>query len=642
MKKIFIFLFFPLLIFSQENPINFINPKDGEEFIGKRPEINIEFLKILKRETVLILVDNIDLTGISEITDKGINLKVKNVLPAGNHIVFVSGQDVEGINYQKNINFKTRHTETFEEAVFKEDLSLIYDSSIKQPEEVNQYSKYEGNFKTDLSLKNKGWNFSFNSNIRYLDKNSIQNATGGVYTENIYTFRSGFNLINYLIKGNFKDEKLNFFTELGNVSISETPNTLSGFSRRGGKIGFSSKLFTLNAFVMKSENIYSFSGGIGLDPAKEGNIKGASGSIKFFEEKLEFKGIYFEGEEPLNSLGISKDSNSISEGKVNAFLLTTNFFKGKFKTEMEADFSKYDADIEDEFAKKEDKAYRANFKGNIKYFSYDLFYNYFGKDYKAIGNQGLNKDNEIYGVRSGFNTGKNNINITISNQKDNVKEEPLFPQIETNQANLDYNFNGIKNFSIGFGLQNSSRETKIEAENIPKVSTDSNMFIGRINYFKGGFNIGINSMKLKLDDKTSINNDTSSLTNTIYLSYNSKYFSISPSISLNRTEAILTNYITDTFTTALNFNLKIIKELSFDGTTSYTTVKAKNKTVDMKNISSNIRLSYSLKSLLKEFIDPTIGLKAAYLNIKDNVNPLGSKDELTLFLAFTTGIPISF
>lgn len=641
MKNFFLILLLPLLIFSEENPINVISPQEGEEFIGKKPEIKVDFSKILKRETVLILVDNADLTGIAFISDKGLNLKVKNVLSSGNHSIFISAQDLEGVTYQKSINFKVEHSVSFEEAYLKEDISLTYDSSIKEPEKVNQYSKYEGNFGTNASLKNNNWNFAFNSNIRYLDKNSIQNATGGIYTENIYTFKSGFNLINYLIKGNYKKEKFDFLTELGNISVFETQNTLSGFSRRGGKIGFSSKLFTLSAFVMKSENVYSFSGGAGLDPAKEKNIKGYSGSIKY-KDKMEFKGIYYEGEEPLNSLGISSSSYTISKGKVQAFLFSTDFFKGKFKTEMEADFSKYDADNEDEFKEKEDKAYRANFKGNIKLFSYDLFYNYFGKDYKPIGNQGISRDNEIYGLRAGFNTRMNNVNLSISNQKDNVKEDRLFPQIETKQANIDYNFNGIKNFSIGFGIQNSQRETKIGVENIPKIDTGSIMFMGRVNYFKGSINIGINSIKLNLNDKTLLNNDTSSLTNTIYLSYSSKYFSISPSISLNKTEVTLTNYITDTFTAALNFNIKIIKDLSFDGTTSMTSIKAKNKTVDMGNLNSSVRLSYSLKSFFNEFIDPTIGFKANYMEIEDNVNPLGSKDELTIFLAFTTGIPLSF
>jgi len=642
MKNILIFLIFPFLIFSQESPINIISPQDGAEFIGKRPVIKAEFSKILKRETVLVLVDNIDLTGIADVTDKGVSLKIKNILPPGNHIIFISGQDLEGTNYQKTINFKSKHSEKFEEEYFKEDLSFIYDSSIKEPENTNQYSKYEGNFGSDANLKGKRWNFSFNSNIRYLDKNSIQNSTGGIYTENIYTFKSGFNLINYFIKGNYKRENFDFLTELGNISINETQNTLSGFSRRGGKIGISSKNFSLNAFSLKSENLYSFSGGTGINPSEDKNIKGFSGSIKLFDEKAEFKGIYFEGEEPLNSLGISSTSDSISKGSVKAYLFTTDFFKGKFKTEAEADFSKYDADTKDEFSEKEDKAYRANFKGNIKFFSYDLFYNYFGKDYKPIGNQGLNKDNEIYGLRAGLNTRKNNINFIISNQKDNVKEEPLFPQIETKQANLDYNFNGIKNFSIGFGIQNLFRETIKEVQNIPNVKTDSKMFMGRINYFKGSFNIGINSVKLNLNDKTPLNNDTSSFTNTLFISYNSKYFSISPSFSLNKTEVELTNYITDTFTGALNFNLKIIKDLSFDGTLSFSTIEAKNKTVDMGNFNSSVRLSYSLKSFFKEFIEPTIGLKANYSKIDDNVNPSGSRDDLTIFLAFTTGIPISF
>jgi hypothetical protein len=167
-------------------------------------------------------------------------------------------------------------------------------------------------------------------------------------------------------------------------------------------------------------------GGVGIEGTSEDHILGASGLVHFYERKLVFKGIYATGGEPSGSFGISTTSGK-KKGDVIGFLITSDFFQNKFRTEIEAGFSKYDPDTSDEFGSRNDNAYKLKAGGSLGSYNYEAAYEYIGRDYAVVGNQMIQKDKEGVTFVNGLNLFPHSINLNLSRYNDNVKGDDLFP-----------------------------------------------------------------------------------------------------------------------------------------------------------------------------------------------------------------------
>lgn len=613
--------------------VRLVTPADNAKIVSKKPEIRVEFPEPLPVQTLIVMLDGTDITQLLAVSDKGFVYNPFMVLNAGPHSLSISVTDKEGRQLQKNYSFTTRHSVPFEEAYSSNEASVIYDTILSEPDKFPNIpdSKVGGNLSSNSKIREKEWEFTFNTNVRYLDQNRPV----------FQPLQKGPDVANWVFNSSYSKDQLRLSSSIGDIQVNETQYTVFGLARKGGIFSFQYDTIKLSAFSVQSQQFYGLKG-IGIEGSLNDHILGASGGIALFDRKVEFKTIYVTGGEPGSSFGISTTDGS-KEGDVIGFLLKSDFFENKMKTEFEAAFSDYDPDNADEFGRKSDKAYKLKVDGYLGIYNYEAMYEYIGRDYAVVGNQMIQKDKQGVSVRNGLNLGVHSVNLFLSRYNDNVTGDDLFPRIVTYQGNLDYSFNGIPNLPMGLNYQTSIQDSTREPEGSYELSMHVDTLSGRINYMVDKFSVGFQTTYSLMNDKTPSNNDTTTATFTLMPSYNMQNMSFSSSFSFNQSQFHSTDLMTDTYTINLDIRTKFLKEKgAFDVGGTYNITKANDGSVNSRNLNTNFRLAYNIKGLLKGFLNPTIALRGTYMKNIDEVYSQSTNDEFILFLVLATSIPFSF
>jgi hypothetical protein len=624
-----------------DSPIQLLNPPEGTQIIAKKPLIKFSIKVPFDPQKLLVLLDGTDISGILETTPEGFEYRPMGVLLSGTHTLSITAYTVEGMELKKEFTFSTRHTQAVEEVYSKNDITLLYEKLLGQSDEaVNQPSwKDEANLSSESKLKEKEWEFSFKTNVRHIDQNLPVTPP----------LEKGFNLANYLFQGKYTGNRYSFLGETGDVLINETQNTVQGLARRGGDLVFQSKdlHLQLRTFAVKSEEVFGFNGGLGMETSTDDHITGVSGDLGLISDKVRIRTIYVTGGEKGNSFGISTTEGN-KKGDVMGYLFLTDFFKQKLMTEAELDFSRFDADTSDEFPRDRDKAYRLKIGGASGIYTYEGLYEYMGPNYEVIGNPGLQKDREGFTLKTGANFQIQTINLSLSRYNDNVNKNDLYPRIFTTLGTINYTFNKIRSLPIGLNYQRSIQDSSNEPEFTSPVKLYTDTFSGQIEYLKGGWHLTFQASYSPQDDRTPADNDSTTTTLTFIPHYGTVSFlgketlSITPTFSFNRFTSHLTNIYADTYTLTLDLNGDLYrKKITYGLGGTYNWIKASDNATKQDTLSTNFNVLYLLVKNLWGFLNPSIGIRGLYNRTNDRILDQ-TTNEFALFLVVQSVMSLSF
>jgi hypothetical protein len=343
----------------------------------------------------------------------------------------------------------------------------------------------------------------------------------------------GFDVANWLMTGVYKKNALQAQASIGDIQVTETPNTIN-LNRKGGLFQIDYDILQLKAFSVKNVQTFGLHEGLGVGMDTEDHVLGASAGVRLFDRKVEFKAIYLTGRggdnpsavstpnpqpgTPLNPFGTS-DQPGMKDGDVFGLLLTTDFLQNKVKTEFEADFSKFDPDTSDEFGKRSDSAYLGRAYGVLGTYNYDAKYEYFGRDYGTVGSLGAQRDREGTTVSQGVKLGTHSFLLNLSSYNDNVKNDPLLARIYQHMGGLNYTFAGIQNLTVGLGYQKSLQESRQEPAGSPQLDTMNDNLSANVSYAMGKLFLNLSALYSTLNDRASTDADTTSLTVTFTPAY---------------------------------------------------------------------------------------------------------------------------
>jgi len=661
------------------------NLKNGDKLISKKPEFEAEIISEIKPGSLMVMVDNVDVTQIAEISGNRMAYRPFMVMPAGTHLLTFSAQDPQGNPLQQTISFSTRHTVRFEEAASTNEVTGLYEALMVKTDTTMgstagvapstgtlPYSRVEGNWSTDNRIKDADWELSLKGNLRYFDQDQPV----------VYPLQYGVFPANYLLSGKYRKETYGLGVDFGDVMINESQYTAQNLARRGGLLSTNYKGFDFRAFSVLSQPVIGFYDGLGVHPTTDDHINGLSAGLKLLDKRMEFRAIYFKGGEtpatfrtitspaagtipaaPGNLLGTTPGatpgtglSGSITpvspyglsttlgrkEGEVAGFLFNTDFLQSKLKSEVELAFSRFDPDLSDQVGFKDDKAYRLKLGGLYDKFTYEAFYEYIGKDFDVIGTW-IQKDKQGMTVRGGAVFPTQSVNLTMTRFNDNVTGNPLYPRLVTTQGLVDYNYTRFSSFPINLNFS----KTVQDPYDIPTGSTapksDTNTISGRINYMALPWNIGFQTALSRQDDQSLFNNDTTLRTFTLTPMVSYPTFGISCSLSLNQTEYQQGNYRTDNFLLNLQLTGKLFNSrVTYELGNTYNILKSTNNSSDTRMLTRNFRLGYFLGRFFNGLFNPTVGVRGQYNHLIDNVNFSTARDDFALFLFISTSMPFSF
>jgi hypothetical protein len=142
--------------------------------------------------------------------------------------------------------------------------------------------------KSDNKLKKDEWETTLNTNIRYLEQSELPQDPQ----------KRGFDVANWTMTGAYNKDTTKAKVNFGDVSVTETPYTVSGLSRKGTVFKGEYDRYQMRSFVMRSEQSFGVDGGIGTDGSMDDHVFGTSFGVKLFDKKMEVKAIYVNGGDP--------------------------------------------------------------------------------------------------------------------------------------------------------------------------------------------------------------------------------------------------------------------------------------------------------------------------------------------------------
>jgi hypothetical protein len=499
--------------------------------------------------------------------------------------------------------------------------------------DTNPTSKIETNITSNSKIKEKGFEATLNTNIRYFEQNFPVEAP---------TYK-GFNIPNYLLSVKYGTEKFQFLTETGDVQISETQNT-ANLSKRGIKANVGYGDFRFSAFGVKAQQVVGlrdYKVDSGLQFMSGDRIQGVSGEVDLFKKKANFKIIHVTGEDKGESFGTWSAAGG-QKGETTGFLLKTDFFSQKLATEMEYDVANFDQDTSDTIPAARDEAYRFRISGQSGKFNYEGFYEYFGTQYSSIGNTGVQKDREGFTLKGGGNFEIHSINLSFSQYNDNVKKVGSLPRVFTYQEGLDYNFTKFKSLPMGINYQRTHQKSMEEPAGTVPTEIETDIISGKISFIKDPWNLGFNANYSNANDIYNGTNDNTNMTLGFAPAYSTEHFSVTPNFSWNRVRNDCTNERSNTYTVNLNVKGNLLnKKLDYETAYTFNKIKATDESSNSESTNINFRVGYRLAKQVLGLVNPTIGIRGTYSRSMDRISDT-KRDESTIFLFFSTNTLVSF
>ena len=223
----------------------------------------------------------------------------------------------------------------------------------------------------------------------------------------------------FLQRGEYIGSGFTMQTEMGDIGVSETTNTVWGLTGKGAKFGIRSDNGE-NAIRLSS---FAATGGIA-----DGLLVGLSGEVSFLAESARLKSVYASGRETLKPDGKRLVAGE-RRGDVLGLVAMLEPFKGVLAAEAEVDFAVFDRDTADDIRAIHDRAYRFRAGGAKGNFRYSALHESTGKDYRLMGSPVPRRDREGIALGMGAVFQLNALDLNFSRYNDNTGNSAGYPRL---------------------------------------------------------------------------------------------------------------------------------------------------------------------------------------------------------------------
>jgi len=605
-------------------------PAPESVVIGRRPQIEAMFppdLPAKVQDSVVVAVDGTDVTTQVTRQPGRLTYRPASGLKPGPHTVTLIFPD-PGLEASEPIkwSFSVRDYSALEEGSLDVEGSLTYEQAAKRVQETDPHWNLAGNVKISGRASERGVVVTLDGNLRYIDAEGPGPPGPG------QTPRNNFDLADFL----FTVSKDPHRFQLGDVQVTESfLSTGSSFSRRGGLLKVDLFGTEVHLFQVRSNSIVGFDHGLGIHDPDE-RIQGASVARDLLPDKaLRMKVTYLDGENASPQSFNTGSAEGGQSGDLFSVSATSSLFGQKLRGEAEVAFSRFDANIADEFGRRGDSGIRVKVDTTLwEKLNLGAEYKRIGLYFQSIANPNFVRDREGGNVSANTQWGPSRYTLGFSQEHDNVGDDPLLFRIEQRTYVAAWGLQITDYPSLTLGYYRSEQRSTQEPVGFARVDTVTDAFNAGVAYSQPTWNATLNGGYSIQDNHNGTTPPDTTLWN---LMLGAGYrptpnLNLAPSFGFTRSSNRVTDVAIDTFLPTLTANVALIPEiLVFDSQSSFTRTVADDDSTKSNSFTGIFRLSLSLERFLLNYGKQTVSLRFNYNRFDDEINPVSSQEQWGVF-----------
>ena len=323
---------------------------------------------------------------------------------------------------------------------------------------------------------------------------------------------------------------------------------------------------------------------------------------------------------------------------------TSSLFGQKLRSEAEVAFSRFDANVADEFGRRGDSGVRVKVDTTLwEKLNLGAEYKRIGLNFQSIANPNFVRDREGGNVSANTQWGPTQYTLGFSQENDNVRDDPLLPRIEQRTYMASWGLQVADYPSLTLGYNRSEQRSTREPPGFARLDTVTDAFTGGVSYSRPTWNANLNGgYSLQDNHNGTTPADTSTWNVMLGVGYRpTPILNLAPSFGFTRSSNRVTDVSTDTYVATLTTNLSIIPEiLVFDSQSSFNRTMADDHSTEMNVFTGIFRLSLSLERFLLNLGKQTVSVRYNYNHTEDLINPMNSREQWGVFVIVDLLAPI--
>ena len=523
-------LIYPLTAFSENHSQLLFPLMDGARIQNPRPTILIRFHEIEGSDrwaSLRLLVDDIDVSQLSELTDKGLTYTPQADMGFGKHSVTLQSMDNTGKIFPDRLwTFVIPQSDIFDTASAQILTDLQMDRRVTAKKHTPDPEwKLHSNATFSSAIETGDLRLSLVANAWYTEQQGYQDGE---------TPDDHFNLNNFLLEISYLNQRM----ALGDLSLNATELISNSISRRGGLLELVYDQTKARLFMLSSVQTTGFENTLGLDNPDQRLFGGSIEQCWSRFNDLTVKGTAISGKnhqpEDYNS-GTLVTGN---DGQIYSVQISAKPFSNRISMTGEVGISRFDADTTDDSGHERAKAVLFRFSGLSNTFSYGGGLKRLDQNFHSIMDAtGVDNRSEytLYGTKT-FST--QSLTASCAYIIDNMEKDPLLPMIHNTSFDLAYNLYKSNWPSIFFNSNLTFQKSTDEPANNEEIENRSHTLTGGFSLVKENWNLTPSYTYTKMTDDGSAGNDSNTHQTTLTLGLQpTERLSLSPSLSWSQTDS---------------------------------------------------------------------------------------------------------
>lgn len=573
----------------------------------------------------VILVDDTDVTGSSEVSDSGFIYRSEAGLPPGEHSVEVSGIGPNGEEVSRSWKIQVKRAGEAQELPYSVSasggLSLNYGRGFLDKASGKSINQVTANLGLALSAEGPGFDLAWDGiNLQYDNSRDTDNLTVG----------SGFYLA---LSG---DDRL---VEYGDISVNETPLVAPGFARRGIQLKLFGKETEMHIFDVQSAPATGFESGLDNDFSEQ--VYGASIRRSLLpNNRLSATLVYIAGgDAAIDGVNVTT-TEAARKGEVVGALLTHTISKARLN--LEAAMSRVDQNTVDTDPAVDGFAWNANLTGRISSLSAGAGYVYSGPDFTSVANPEYSSDRAGYNAFVSGSSGYSNASFTMSRLRDNVENDSTKPVVHSTSGALAWGLSVPGWPALSLSLSRSQQDSDSEPDASSAVKNVNDAVTASLQYNGAAWSMGGSSSWGHLNDEVN-GNDSATRAYSVTGAYNPGRF-VSANAGASLTESETAGVKNRDWLFAATIGMPLYRPYAnFNMQASYAMNTASDGSEDSSTLNGTMRIAVNIHELIKKWVNTggeSLAVSFNYSTFDDDVDPSASSENYSGFLTLSFYQPI--